>query len=63
MQKIQEVLTEKRHKLKMFEELRKCLKGGKDPAQGTAELRKFISNGSAPKTVEQCQLKVNKLKE
>jgi len=26
----------------MLEELRKTLKGGKDPAKGSAELRKFI---------------------
>jgi len=26
----------------MIEELRKTLKGGKDPAKGSAELRKFI---------------------
>ena len=57
MQKIEEVIKDKRQKQKMFEELRKCLKDSKDPAtKGSAELRKFVKEQSqVPKTVEQCQ--------
>jgi hypothetical protein len=57
MLKIDEVIKDKRQKLKMFEEIRKCLKSSKDPAtQGTAELRKFMKEQTAaPKSVEQCQ--------
>lgn len=55
MQKINEVLKEKRFKLKMLEEMRKTLKAGKDPAQGSAELRKFVAENSGIKTIEQCQ--------
>jgi hypothetical protein len=55
MQKIREVLEDKRHKLKMFEEIRKCLKSGKDPETGSADLRKFLKDGNVVKTVEQCQ--------
>jgi hypothetical protein len=62
MQKIREVLEDKRHKLKMFEEIRKCLKGGKDPETGSADLRKFLKDGNVVKTVEQCQQKIVKLK-
>ena len=47
----------------MLEELRKTLKGGKDPAKGSAELRKFIQENQAIKTVEQCQQKIAKLKQ
>lgn len=55
MQKINEVLKEKRFKLKMLEDMRKALKAGKDPAQGSAELRKFVSENAGLKTIEQCQ--------
>jgi len=55
MQKIREVLEDKRHKLKMFEEIRKCLKSGKGPETGSADLRKFLKDGNVVKTVEQCQ--------
>ena len=62
MSKIQEVLKDKRHKLKMLEEIRKCFKNGKDPAQGSADLRKFVKDGNGVKTIELCQQKIAKLK-
>jgi DNA topoisomerase I len=62
MQKIREVLEDKRHKLKMFEEIRKCLKSGKDPEAGSVDLRKFLKDGNMVKTLEQCQQKITKLK-
>lgn len=55
MNKLQEMLKEKRFKLKMLEELRKALKAGKDPSAGSADLRKFVKDSGAPKTLEQCQ--------
>lgn len=57
------MIKDKRDKLTKFEELRKCLKAGKDPAAGSAELRKFVQVAGAPKTVEQCQQKIAKLKQ
>lgn len=50
----------------MLEDLRKLIKAGKDAAtQGSAELRKFVKDNSkgVPKTLEQCQAKVLKLKQ
>jgi hypothetical protein len=47
-------LKEKRFKLKMLEDLRKTLKAGKEPAQGSADLRKFVNDNPNLKTVEQC---------
>ena len=63
MQKLNQVLQDKRHKLKMLEDFRKALKAGKDPAQGSAELRKFVQENQAIKTLEQCQTKIAKLKQ
>lgn len=54
MTKMQEVLKDKRFKLKMLEEMRKALKAGKEPAAGSADLRKFVKEQGAPKTLEQC---------
>lgn len=56
MQKINEMIKDKRDKLNKLKELRKCLKAGKDPATtGTAELRKFVQTAGVPKTADQCQ--------
>ena len=63
MQKMNLVLQDKRHKLKMLEDLRKALKASKDPAQGSADLRKFVQENPTVKTLEQCQLKIAKLKQ
>lgn len=54
MQKMNLVLKDKRHKLKMLEDLRKALKAGKDPTQGSADLRKFLLENPTIKTIEQC---------
>ena len=59
MKKIDEVLNEKRRKLKMLEELRKSLKQEKELR---GDLKKFSEDSGAPKTVEQCQVKIAKLK-
>jgi DNA topoisomerase-1 len=62
MQKLNLVLKDKRHKLKMLEDLRKALKSGKDPEHGNADLRKFMQDNAGIKTLEQCQVKIVKLK-
>jgi DNA topoisomerase I len=59
MNKINETLAQKRSKLKMLEDLRKALKTGKEMR---GELKAFASESSAPKSVEQCQAKIAKLK-
>ena len=62
MQKINQVLDEKRHALKMLEDFRKALKASKEQTKYSAELRKYIEENPAIKTVEQCQMKIVKLK-
>jgi len=54
MQKINQALDEKRHALKMLEDFRKALKTSKEPTKYSAELRKYIEENPAIKTVEQC---------
>lgn len=51
MQKINELIDSKRQKLKMLQELRKCLKDKKDPK---GELLKFSKEADAPKTLDKC---------
>lgn len=51
MNKLQENLAAKRHKLKLLEDLRKALKTGKEMR---GELKKFFEESGAPKTVEAC---------
>ena len=51
MTKINEVLAEKRAKLKMLEDLRKTIKNGKEMR---GELKRFAETTGAPKTLEQC---------
>lgn len=59
MNKINELLAQKRAKLKLLQDLRKALKQGKEMR---GELKEFAAESGAPKTVEQCQAKIAKLK-
>ena len=59
MQKAHEILSQKRQKLKLLEDLRKALKTGKELK---GELKKFAEESGTPKTVEQCQAQIAKLK-
>lgn len=57
------MIKEKRQKLKLFEEIKKLLKAGKEISSGSAELRKLAKETTGlPKTAEQCQTKIAKLK-
>ena len=59
MIKINEMLSAKRTKLKMLEDLRKSFKTGKELR---GDLKKFAEEAGTPKTLEQCQQKIAKLK-
>lgn len=46
----------------MLEDLRKALKAEKDASKFSVDLRKFIEENPAIKTLEQCQQKIFKIK-
>ena len=53
MKKLQDDLSERQHKLKLLEQMRKFLKAGKQNDM-KGELKKFANEKGAPKTVDAC---------
>lgn len=46
----------------MLEDFRKALKAEKEPTKYSAELRKYLEENPAIRTVDQCNVKIMKLK-